>query len=112
MTSTEPNPTDVLAQKRAEAAQAEQRSAGLRYWIGQLETYEGRAAVFALLENAQLWADAPKGSEANVWVWVGHRLWAARLLQEAREIAPLAIGSMWAEAMTREFEKRIEKTTP
>ena len=110
MTTTEhAYPTDILAQKRAEAtAPAVPPSMNAGYWADRFATAEGRAAIFAELVDADLIGEGPPApaSDRDLWLWLGHRMRAARLLREAMEVAPLAVGSMWAEAMGREFEKR------
>lgn len=109
MISTEHNPTDILAQKRAESNRPEAKpSLSSSYWADRLNTPEGRAAIFAELVHADLFGEGPPlpASDQDLWVWIGARLRSARLLREAMEIAPLSVGSMWAEAMKREFENQ------
>ena len=109
MNSTEINPTDILAQKRAEASKpAAVPSLNAIYWSDRLGTVEGRAAIFAEILDADLVGEGPPppASDRDLWLWLGSRMRAARMLRDAMELAPLAVGAMWAEAMKREFERR------
>lgn len=111
MTTADLNPTDVLAQKRAEKTVAAVPSPAQLYWADRLGSPEGRAAIFAELLDANLFGEAPPppASDRDLWMWLGNRSRAARLFQEAMEIAPLAVGSMFAEAMQRVFEQQAGK---
>lgn len=86
-------------------------SPSVRYWAERFSTPEGRAAIYAELVDADLFGDGPPApaTDRDLWLWMGNRMRAARLLREAIEVAPLAVGSMWAEAMHREFEKQVGK---
>ena len=107
MTATDINPTDVLAQKRAEAAAPPPKRPA---WVAKLASREGRAELFEEWGGHSTWAEPPTGiSVQDLWVWVGSRSTSAQRLAEAIRLDPIAVGSMWAEAMKREFDARTEK---
>lgn len=108
MTTAGINPTDILAQKREESSRQAAPSLNALYWADRFATPEGRAAIFAELMDADLIGDAPAApaTDRDLWVWIGNRMRAARLLQEAIQVNPLAVGAMWSEAMKRDFESK------
>lgn len=108
MTTAGINPTDILARKREESARPAAPSLNAIYWADRFATPEGRAAIFAELMDADVIGDAPSApaTDRDLWMWIGNRMRSARLLQEAIQVNPLAVGAMWAEAMKREFDSR------
>lgn len=110
MTSTEPNPTDVLAQERARAAESHSlRRKPDSYHVDMLRSESGRADLFRMLRDSGCWCPTPEQKELRR-EWAFARASAAALLDRLMDQYPLAVGAMWAEAMARWNAERTGKT--
>lgn len=105
MNSTEPNPTDVLAQKRRDAEPTNARTRPHSYHVGMLRSESGRADLFRMLRDAGVWAATPASKEERR-EWALVRAHAAGLFALLLEEHPLQVGAMWGEAMARWNEER------
>lgn len=97
MNSTEPSRSDVLAHKRESDKQPEAISLADSYLAKSLADQSGRAFLWSLLNDVGAWKPEVASDRAT---W--GREWHAALI----DLDPLAVGSMWSEAMSRLFAKR------
>ncbi len=98
MNSTEPAKNDVLAQKRAATPPSQETSVVVNAHIAKtLGESSGRAFWWSFLNDAGTWSATETRDRAAFG-----REWLAALI----DADPLAVGSMWSEAMAREFAKR------
>jgi hypothetical protein len=105
----EPNPTDVLAHKRAQSdAPSSLRRPPDAYHVDMLRSESGRADLFRMLRDAGVWAPTPE-REGDRPQWAADRKAAADLFGRLAEAHPLAIASMWGEWAARWHEEKSAK---
>lgn len=105
MTFTAINPTDVLAQKRAEAVRLESQFHALDFLKSAMQAPAGRAFLYSLLVDSGTWSLVDPADAASA----GVRNWGARLLERMVAVDPLAVSAMWGEAMLQLANERAGK---